>query len=148
MNYKELAEKLRTQKFVPGHRSCSGCGFPSIVRAILASTDKPVVASCATGCLEVTSSIYPFTSWNVSFIHSAFENSAATITGAETAYRALKKKGKIVITDPPILTLARRFQAGGILRTYLKMASMHILYQLGCSPGILARWYSQKSGKS
>ncbi len=95
MNYKQLAEKLKNRKLAPGHRSCAGCGFPSIVRAVLASTDKPVVTSCATGCLEVTTTIYPFTSWNVPFIHSAFENSAATIAGAETAYRALKKKGKI-----------------------------------------------------
>jgi pyruvate ferredoxin oxidoreductase beta subunit len=95
MNYKQLAEKLQNQKLVPGHRSCSGCGFPQIVRAVLASTDKPVIASCATGCLEVTTTIYPFSSWNIPFIHSAFENSAATITGVETAYRALKKKGKI-----------------------------------------------------
>jgi len=95
MNYKQLAEKLKEKKLVPGHRSCSGCGFPAIVRAILACTDDPVVTSCATGCLEVTTTIYPFTSWNVPFIHSAFENSAATITGVETAFRALKKKGKI-----------------------------------------------------
>ena len=95
MNFKQLAEKLKEKKLVPGHRSCSGCGFPQIVRAILASTDDPVVTSCATGCLEVTTTIYPFTSWNVPFIHSAFENSAATITGAETAFRVLKKKGKV-----------------------------------------------------
>ncbi|MEA2036340.1 MAG: thiamine pyrophosphate-dependent enzyme [Nanoarchaeota archaeon] len=95
MNYKQLAEKLQKQKLVQGHRSCAGCGIPSIIRAILASTDKPIVASCSTGCLEVTTTIYPFTSWNMPFIHSAFENSAATITGVETAYRALKKKNKI-----------------------------------------------------
>ena len=95
MNYKQLAEKLKEKKLVPGHRSCSGCGFPQIVRAVLACTDDPIVTSCATGCLEVTTTIYPFTSWNVPFIHSAFENSAATITGVETAFRALKKKGKI-----------------------------------------------------
>ncbi|MBW2989100.1 pyruvate ferredoxin oxidoreductase [Candidatus Woesearchaeota archaeon] len=95
MNYKQLAEKLQEKKLVPGHRSCSGCAFPQIVRAILASTDKPLVASCATGCLEVTSTIYPFTSWNIPFIHSAFENSAATISGAEAAFRAFRKKGKI-----------------------------------------------------
>lgn len=96
MNYKQLAENLeKSPKLAPGHRSCAGCGFPSIVRAVLASTEKPLVASCATGCLEVTTTIYPFTSWNLPFIHSAFENSAATITGAETAYRAFKKKGKL-----------------------------------------------------
>ncbi len=95
MNYKELAERLRTKKIVQGHRSCAGCGFPIIARAVLASTDKPVVVSSATGCLEVTTTIYPFTSWNIPFIHSAFENAAATIAGVETAYRALRKKGKI-----------------------------------------------------
>jgi pyruvate ferredoxin oxidoreductase beta subunit len=95
VNFKQLAEKLKEKKLVPGHRSCSGCGFPQIVRAILASTNDPIVTSCATGCLEVTTTIYPFSSWNVPFIHSAFENSAATITGAETAFRVLKKKGKI-----------------------------------------------------
>lgn len=96
MNIKELALKIeKNKKLIAGHRSCSGCGFPQIVRAVLASTDKPIVASCATGCLEVTSTIYPFSSWNIPFIHSAFENSAATIAGVETAFRALKKKGKI-----------------------------------------------------
>ncbi|MBU0629028.1 MAG: pyruvate ferredoxin oxidoreductase [Nanoarchaeota archaeon] len=95
MNYKELALKLKTEKLVPGHRSCSGCGFPQIVRAVLASTDKPLIAASATGCLEVTTTIYPFTSWNIPFIHSAFENSAATISGVEAAYNALKRRGKI-----------------------------------------------------
>lgn len=93
MNYKQLA--LKPQKFAPGHRSCAGCGFPPIVRAVLASTDVPIVACCATGCLEVTSTIYPFTSWKIPFIHNAFENSAATITGVEAAYKALKRKGRI-----------------------------------------------------
>ncbi|MBT4824416.1 pyruvate ferredoxin oxidoreductase, partial [Candidatus Woesearchaeota archaeon] len=93
MNYKELVNK--PQKFAPGHRSCAGCGFPQIVRTVLASTDDPIVASCATGCLEVTSTIYPFSSWKIPFIHNAFENSAATISGVEAAYKALKRKGKI-----------------------------------------------------
>jgi len=95
MNFKELAKKQQTKKVVSGHRACSGCGFPQIVNAVLASTDDPVVVGCATGCLEVTSTIYPFTSWNVPFIHNAFENAAATISGVETAYRALKKQGRI-----------------------------------------------------
>ncbi|MBD3164176.1 pyruvate ferredoxin oxidoreductase [Candidatus Woesearchaeota archaeon] len=93
MNYKQLVNK--PQKLAPGHRSCAGCGFPPIVRTVLASTDSPIVASCATGCLEVTTTIYPFTSWKIPFIHSAFENSAATISGVEAAYKALKRSGKI-----------------------------------------------------
>lgn len=96
MNIKELALNLeKNRKLMSGHRSCSGCGFPQIIRAVLAGTDKPIVAASATGCLEVTTTIYPFSSWNIPFIHSAFENSGATISGVEAAYNALKRKGKI-----------------------------------------------------
>jgi len=83
------------EKFVSGHRSCAGCGFPMIARTVLAAAKGPVVVCAATGCLEVTSTIYPFTSWNTPFIHSAFENSAATMTGVTRAYAAMKKSGKI-----------------------------------------------------
>lgn len=86
---------LQSKKFESGHRSCAGCAFPVIVRHILAASEKPVVVAVATGCLEVVSTIYPYTSWKVPFIHNAFENAAATISGAESAYWALKKKGKI-----------------------------------------------------
>ena len=63
---------------------------PPIVRLILRSTDAPIVATTATGCLEVGSTIYPYTAWRIPWIHSAFENAAATISGVETAYRALR----------------------------------------------------------
>ncbi len=90
MNYKELAGK--ESRFISGHRACAGCGFPQIVRTILASTDKKVVVANATGCLEVVSTIYPYSSWKVPYIHSAFENTGATISGIESAYKALKIK--------------------------------------------------------
>ncbi|MBS3108193.1 pyruvate ferredoxin oxidoreductase [Candidatus Woesearchaeota archaeon] len=93
MNIKELGH--REKRFVSGHRSCAGCGFPTIVRNVLAGTKEPVVVSCATGCLEVTSTIYPFTSWKVPFIHSAFENTSATISGVEATFKAFKKRGKL-----------------------------------------------------
>ena len=85
----------REDRYVEGHRLCAGCAEPIIARQVLMATDKPVVVSNATGCFEVSSSIYPFTSWNVPWIHSAFENAAATISGVEAAYLALKRKGKI-----------------------------------------------------
>ncbi|MFP4135494.1 MAG: thiamine pyrophosphate-dependent enzyme [Candidatus Acetothermia bacterium] len=83
------------RKFESGHSLCSGCGLPIAVRTILNSIDGPVVASNATGCLEVATTRFPTSAWNIPWIHNAFENAAATISGAETAYRALKKKGKI-----------------------------------------------------
>ena len=81
--------------FTPGHRACAGCGATVILRNLMATAGKDVVLGGATGCMEVVSTIYPYTSWDVNFVHNAFENSAATVSGIETAYRALKKKGKI-----------------------------------------------------
>ncbi|MDY6787124.1 MAG: thiamine pyrophosphate-dependent enzyme [candidate division WOR-3 bacterium] len=81
--------------FTPGHRACAGCGATVILRNLMATAGKDVVIGGATGCMEVVSTIYPYTSWDVNFVHNAFENSAATVSGIETAYRALKKKGKI-----------------------------------------------------
>ena len=93
-NIKELS-KL-PERLGPGHRLCAGCGASIVVRQVLMGAgDSAVVAGCATGCLEVATTIYPYTAWNIPFIHNAFENSAATISGVETAYKALKKQGKI-----------------------------------------------------
>ena len=62
-----------------GHRLCAGCGAPIAVRQILLGIpdDVHLVVACPTGCLEVSTTIYPYTSWNCSFIHCAFENAAA-----------------------------------------------------------------------
>ncbi len=79
----------------PGHRLCAGCGASIAVRQILSASDDPVVVACATGCLEVATTIYPYTSWRSPFIHNAFENAAATISGVETMYQSLRKQGKI-----------------------------------------------------
>ncbi len=92
-NLRELARK--EERLCGGHRACAGCAAPIAIRQILAAVDTDVVVGCATGCLEVVTTIYPFTSWKVPFIHNAFENSAATVSGVEAAYKALKKKGKI-----------------------------------------------------
>jgi pyruvate ferredoxin oxidoreductase beta subunit len=91
---KELAT-TRKDPLTGGHRACAGCGFPQIVRMVLMASKDPVVVVSATGCLEVTTTIFPYSAWNVSFLHNAFENAAATLSGIEAAYEALKKKGKI-----------------------------------------------------
>ena len=87
----------REDRLAPGHRMCAGCGGTIAVRNVLAGLhpEDHAVIACATGCLEVSSFMYPYTSWKDSFIHNAFENAAATASGVETAYKALRKKGKI-----------------------------------------------------
>jgi len=92
-NLKELSKK--DEKLTGGHRLCAGCGAGIVARQVLLACEKPVVVANATGCLEVATTIFPYTSWNVPWFHSAFENAAASISGIETAYKALKKKGKV-----------------------------------------------------
>ncbi|MCL6629997.1 MAG: pyruvate ferredoxin oxidoreductase [Armatimonadetes bacterium] len=92
-NLKELAKKGHA--LAPGHRACAGCTFPVILRQVLAAADTPVVCCAATGCMEVTTTIFPYTAWKTPFIHSAFENAAATISGVESAYKSLKRQGKL-----------------------------------------------------
>ncbi len=92
-----LKELTHTEdRLAGGHRLCAGCGASIAVRQILLAAGKtPVVAGCATGCLEVSTTIYPYTSWRVPFIHNAFENSAATISGVEAAFKGLQRAGRI-----------------------------------------------------
>lgn len=90
---KELAKK--EELFTGGHRLCAGCGAGIVARQVLMAAKEPVIVTSSTGCLEVASTIFPYTAWKVPFFHSAFENSAATASGIETAYRSLKKQGKV-----------------------------------------------------
>ncbi len=92
-NLKELA--TRPEPLCGGHRACAGCGAPIVVRQILMSSKDPVVVTCATGCLEVVTTIFPYTAWNIPFLHNAFENSAATCSGIEAAYQSLKRKNRV-----------------------------------------------------
>ncbi|MGI5875930.1 MAG: thiamine pyrophosphate-dependent enzyme [Dethiobacteria bacterium] len=80
-----------------GHRLCAGCGAPIVVRQVLMGVPDNVrlVVANPTGCLEVSTTIYPYNSWNTSFIHCAFENAASTLSGVEAAYQSLKKQGKV-----------------------------------------------------
>ncbi|NLD71573.1 MAG: hypothetical protein GX649_02520, partial [Chloroflexi bacterium] len=83
------------ERLAAGHRLCAGCAEPTIIRQILHAVEEPVVIATATGCMEVSTTVYPFTAWQVPWIHSAFENAATTISGVEAAYNALKRAGKI-----------------------------------------------------
>jgi pyruvate ferredoxin oxidoreductase beta subunit len=61
---------------------------------VLKAIRGPTIVTTATGCLEVATSIFPYTAWNLPWIHSAFENTAATASGIESAWQAMIKKGK------------------------------------------------------
>ena len=75
-----------------GHSLCQGCGVPLVVRTVLNTFTTPVVVVNATGCLEVATTRFPTTAWNVPWIHVAFENAAAVAGGVESAQRALRRR--------------------------------------------------------
>lgn len=94
-NFKETMNKR--ERLAPGHRMCAGCGGTICVRNVLRGLheeDEAVICS-ATCCLEVSTFMYPYTAWEDSFIHTAFENAGATLSGVEAAYSSLKKQGKL-----------------------------------------------------
>ncbi len=97
MAYNLKNEITKPERLASGHRMCAGCGAPVAVRGVLRAMkeDDKAVIGCATGCLEVSTFMYPYTSWKDSFIHNAFENAGATISGAEAAHKAMMRKGKI-----------------------------------------------------
>ena len=93
IKFSELSQK--EDKLAPGHRLCPGCAEGIIVREVLRAIEDPVVVAAPTGCLEVSTTPFPLTSWRMPWIHVAFENASTVIAGAETMYRSLVKQGKI-----------------------------------------------------
>ncbi|MFP3237353.1 MAG: thiamine pyrophosphate-dependent enzyme [Vulcanisaeta sp.] len=90
---RSLNEIPREEYVAPGHTACPACGALLAARLILKATGPDVVVVNPTGCLEVTTTIYPLTSWRVPYIHVAFENAGAVASGVEAAIKAMNAKG-------------------------------------------------------
>jgi len=90
---KDIAKK--PDLFTSGHRACAGCAPATVLRLVMKAVRGPTIATNVTGCMEVVSTIYPYTSWAVPWIHTAFENAGANASGIEAAIKILKKKGRI-----------------------------------------------------
>jgi pyruvate ferredoxin oxidoreductase beta subunit len=93
----------RTNSLNSGHRACQGCGEALGARyaidAAMAATNRQLVAANATGCLEVFSTPYPETSWQIPWIHSLFGNAAAVGTGIAAALRVQGKRDVRVVAQ-------------------------------------------------
>ena len=85
------ATQVRTNSLNSGHRACQGCGEALGARyaidAAMVASERQLIAANATGCLEVFSTPYPETSWQIPWIHSLFGNTAAVATGIAAAMR-------------------------------------------------------------
>jgi pyruvate ferredoxin oxidoreductase beta subunit len=81
--------------FVSGHTACAGCGQSLGARLVIEAAGPNTIVTNNTGCLEVFSTTYPGSAWNVPWIHSLFENAAAVASGVEAALIYLGKKDNI-----------------------------------------------------
>ena len=82
----------RSNAITSGHRACQGCGEALGARYALdvamRATDRKLIACNATGCLEVFTTPYPETAWQLPWMHSLFGNAAAVATGVAAALKA------------------------------------------------------------
>lgn len=101
---KDIAEK--PDLFMSGHRACAGCAPATVLRLIMKAVRGPTIVTNATGCMEVVSTIYPYTSWATPWLHTAFENAAANASGIEAAIKILKKKGRIKQEQVDVIAIA------------------------------------------
>jgi pyruvate ferredoxin oxidoreductase beta subunit len=93
VSLRELAEK--EELLTSGHRLCAGCGAPIIVRQVLKAVKGKPIITISTGCLEVATTIYPYTSWKTPWIHTAFENAAANASGIDAMLRVYERRGEL-----------------------------------------------------
>jgi len=91
------ANMERTNSLNSGHRACQGCGEALGARyaidAAMHATNNQLIAANATGCLEVFSTPYPETSWQIPWMHSLFGNAPAVATGIAAAIKIKRLKG-------------------------------------------------------
>jgi len=91
--FKSIKDLPKVEYFSAGHRLCQGCPEGIIARLVTKVLGPNVIVVSPTGCLEVSTSVYPETAWKVPWIHVAFENAAAVASGVEAGIRALRRKG-------------------------------------------------------
>jgi pyruvate ferredoxin oxidoreductase beta subunit len=86
------ASPERANALTCGHRACQGCGEALGARyaidAALRASGGDLIAANATGCLEVFSTPYPESSWQLPWLHSLFGNAPAVATGMAAALKA------------------------------------------------------------
>ncbi|MCP4195921.1 MAG: pyruvate synthase subunit beta [Proteobacteria bacterium] len=94
--YNVYAARLlpKEEYIASGHRACQGCAEILALRMVHKALGRNTIAASATGCMEVVSTPFPESAWNIPWIHVAFENSAAVGSGVEAGYKALMRKGR------------------------------------------------------
>lgn len=120
---------MKESLFCSGHSGCPGCCDAMIAKFVLRGIGENCIVSTPTGCLEVMTTPYPDTSWNVPWIHSLFENAGAVASGIESAWKSMNKdedtKFVVIAGDGGTVDIGMRSISGAFERghdiTYICM---------------------------
>ncbi len=104
--YKSIKELPREERLASGHSMCAGCAAAIAMRWLAKIAGENAIITVATGCVEVTTTSYPYTAWRNPWIHSAFENAAATASGIDAGIKVLKRKGLWRWGDTKVIAVA------------------------------------------
>jgi pyruvate ferredoxin oxidoreductase beta subunit len=107
-NFEKITPKKipEVEPFSRGHRACQGCGEVLALRLAAKAVGSQLIAVSATGCMEIVSSPYPQTAWEVPWIHVAFENAASVASGVEAGRKALIRKGRLADDGTKVVAFA------------------------------------------
>ncbi|MDO8490571.1 MAG: pyruvate synthase subunit PorB [Dehalococcoidia bacterium] len=92
--------------FAPGHRACVGCAEALAVRLVCKALDRNTIVVNATGCMEIVASPLPETSWELPWIHTLFENTAAVASGIESGLKAMMRKEELPQSKISVVAIA------------------------------------------
>jgi pyruvate ferredoxin oxidoreductase beta subunit/oxalate oxidoreductase subunit beta len=100
-----LVEAPLEEQYVPGHRTCAGCGPALAYRLIAKAAGENTILLGPTGCMYVANTSYLCVPWTVPWMHTQITNGAAVASGIEAAYQAMIRKGKYKGRFPNIIVM-------------------------------------------
>lgn len=103
---KTLKSAPREEMYVPGHRTCAGCGPALNYKLVAKAAGRNTIFIGPTGCMYVANSSYLCTPYAVNWIHAQITNGGAVASGIEAAFKVLARKGKYHGEFPNIIVMA------------------------------------------
>jgi len=103
---KKIRNIPKEEMYVPGHRTCAGCGPALQYRLVAKAAGPNTILLGPTGCMYVANASYLCTPYQVPWIHCQITNAGAVASGVEAAYKVLLRKGKRTGEFPNIIVMA------------------------------------------
>ncbi len=103
---KSIRRVPQEEYYVPGHRTCQGCGPALCYKLVSKATGPDSIFLGPTGCMYVANTSYLCSPFSYPWIHCQITNAGAMASGIEAAYQVLIRKGKYKGKLPNIVVMA------------------------------------------